>query len=88
MLSTSKMQIKIESEFKSEYENSINSETHIQYPAMPSYVLMVSFLFMMATMMIIMIVLIRSKLGLYVIQKAFSGCHLLLLVMQGKVITL
>ena len=31
MLSTSKMQIKIESEFKSEYENSINTETHIQY---------------------------------------------------------
>ena len=36
MLSTSKMQIKIESEFKSEYENSINTKTHIQYPAMPS----------------------------------------------------
>ena len=72
MLSTSKMQIKIESEFKSEYENSINSETHIQYPAMPSYVLMVSFLFMMATMMIIMIVLIQSKLGLYVIQLKHS----------------
>ena len=82
------MQIKIESEFKSEYENGINTETHIHHPAMPSYVLMVSFLFMMAAMMIIIIVMIQSKLGMYVTQKAFSWCHLLLLVMQGKLITL
>ena len=72
MLSTSKMQIQIESEFKSEYENGINTETHIHHPAMPSYVLMVSFLFMMAAMMIIIIVMIQSKLGMYVIQKTFS----------------
>ena len=45
---------------------------HTSSTAMPSYALMVSFLYVMATMMIIMIVLIRSKLGLYVIQKAFS----------------